>query len=95
MDSDKINTNFNPTSLEERYLKQWAGGAFNVHDSLKTEGTNTTSIGPSYHDKQYTVNSGFKINQQFGVTEFKDAANGGNSLQQSIYMDGFNNTPYK
>jgi hypothetical protein len=82
--------------LVDRYISgQPAGGAYQpVQKNVRTSGTNEISLGGSTFDTNYTVSKGFKIKQGMQQTEFKDAANGQRSLQQSIYLKGFNSTKY-
>lgn len=95
-DSKVIDRESNKKSLADRYLaNQPAGGAYQpVQKNVKTEGSNEISLGGSTFDTNYTVSKGFKIKQGMQQTEFKDAASGNQSLQQSIYLKGFNNTKY-
>lgn len=95
-DSKKIDRESINKSLVDRYnAGQPAGGAYQpVQKNVRTDGTNELSLGGSTFDTNYTVSKGFKIKQGAQQTEFKDAANGQRSLQQSIYLKGFNNKKY-
>lgn len=95
-DSKKIDRESSTKSLVDRYISgQPAGGAYQpVQKNVRTSGTNEISLGGSTFDTNYTVSKGFKIKQGMQQTEFKDAANGQRSLQQSIYLKGFNSTKY-
>jgi hypothetical protein len=95
-DSKKINRESLNQSLSDRYISgQSAGGAYQpVQKNVKTVGSNEISLGGSTFDTNYTVTKGFKIKQGTQQTEFKDAVDGQRSLQQSIYLKGFNNKKY-
>lgn len=95
-DSKIIDRESNKISLADRYLSnQPAGGAYSpVQKNVKLNGSNEISLGGSTFDTNYTVTKGFKIKQGTQQTEFKDAANGQQSLQQSLYLKGFNNQRY-
>lgn len=96
-DSKIIDRESNKMSLADRYIaaKQPAGGTYSpVQKNVKTEGSNEISLGGSTFDTNYTIDKGFKIKQGAQQTQFKDAANGLQSLQQSIYLKGFNNQKY-
>jgi hypothetical protein len=80
-------------NLETRYATQQVGGAYDAKNII-TQGGNTVSLGGSTFDTNYTVTKGFKTKMTTGVTELKDA-NGSRSKQLSLYMQGFNNKPYK
>lgn len=80
-------------NLEERYATQQVGGAYDAKNII-TQGGNSVSLGGSTFDSNYTVTKGFKTRMNTGVTELKDAA-GASSKQISLYMQGFNNKPYK
>ena len=92
-DSKTIDRESNKTSLVDRYNTQKAGGAYNVKQNVKTDGSNEITLGGSTFDTKYTTTKGFKIKMTQGKTEFKDAV-GEKSLQQSIYLKGFTNTKY-
>lgn len=93
MSKNKIDRESLTTSLEDRYSTQWAGGAYDVHEYLKTTGANVISVGNSYSDQAYTINKGFKLKAETMVSEFKEV-DGNASKQLSRYMDGFDNTRY-
>jgi hypothetical protein len=95
-DSKKIDRESSNKSLVDRYISgQPAGGAYQpVQKNVRTNGSNEISLGGSTFDTNYTVTKGFKIKQGAQQTEFKDAAGGQRSLQQSIYLKGFNNNKY-
>jgi hypothetical protein len=80
-------------NLETRYETQTVGGAYNAKD-IVTQGGNIVSLGGSTFDTNYTVTKGFKTKMGTGITELKDAV-GARSKQLSLYMQGFNNKPYK
>ena len=94
MEDNVTNRRSLTVSLVEYYRKNRAGGAFNVHDSVITSGTNALSTGDSISDAQYTKVKGFKIKQGLGESEFQEVNDGVNSLETSIYMKGFDNTKY-
>ncbi len=80
-------------NLEKRYATQQVGGAYDAKNII-TKGGNTVPLDGSTFDTNYTVTKGFKTKMETGVTELKDA-NGSRSKQLSLYMQGFNNKPYK
>jgi hypothetical protein len=80
-------------NLETRYETQPVGGAYNAKDIVR-QGGNVVSLGGSTFETNYTVTKGFKTKMATGVTELKDAT-GARSKQLSLYMQGFNNKPYK
>ena len=80
-------------NLETRYETQTVGGAYNAKD-IVIQGGNIVSLGGSTFDTNYTVTKGFKTKMGTGITELKDAV-GTRSKQLSLYMQGFNNKPYK
>ena len=80
-------------NLETRYETQTVGGAYNAKD-IVIQGGNIVSLGGSTFDTNYTVTKGFKTKMGTGITELKDAV-GARSKQLSLYMQGFNNKPYK
>jgi len=82
------------TSLEDRYNSQWAGGAYNVKDSVLTTGTSGVATADSLYDKMYTTTEGFVLRQQLLQSEFKEVANGGQSAGLSIYTQGLDTRPY-
>lgn len=94
MADNAVNRKSLTTSLVDIFNNNWAGGAFNVHDSVLTSGTNAVSTGDSISDDLYTKVKGFKIKQGIGESEFREVNDGVNSLQLSIYMQGFDNTRY-
>ena len=69
----------------------------NINGGVKTNGVNKISTNwngqNSLQDAKYTVDPGFKLKTNIGITQFKDAV-GSNSKQLSTYMQGFNNTKY-
>jgi hypothetical protein len=95
-DSKIIDRESNKISLADRYLSnQSAGGAYSpVQKNVKLQGSNEISVGGSTSQTNYTVTNGFKIKQGILQTEFKDAVSGQESLQQSLYLKGFNNQKY-
>ncbi len=92
-DSKTIDRESNKISLADRYKTQKAGGAYNVQQNVKTDGSNEISLGGSTFDTKYTKTKGFKLQMGLQQTEFKDAL-GGKSIQQSVYLKGFSDTKY-
>lgn len=93
-DSKVISRDSLKTGLLGRYETQKAGGAYNVQQDLKTNGSNALSVGASSFDQLYTVNKGFKIKQGIMQTEFKEAAAGGVSKGLSLYIKGLDTRRY-
>ena len=94
MAENTVNRESLATSLEERYKNQWAGGAYNVHDSVLTNGTSAVATGDSIYDKMYTVTPGFVLKQPLMQSEFKEVANGNKSAGLSLLAQGIDTTPY-
>lgn len=93
-DSKTIDRESNKISLADRYKTQKAGGAYNVQQNVKTDGSNEISLGGSTFDSNYTKTKGFKLQMGLQQSEFKDVGAGTNSLQQSRYLKGFSDTKY-
>ena len=70
--------------LEQRYNTQQAGGAFDA----KKAGTSTAPS--SIQAKQFENSDTFVVDEQQGVSDFK---NDGNNL--SVYVQGLDTTKYK
>jgi len=68
-----------------------------INGGVKTTGVNQTATGwngnNSLKDATYTVDQGFKLQAPLGQTQFKDAQ-GAQSKNQSIYLNGFNSNKY-
>lgn len=89
-------------SLESRYARQRAGGAFDVKERLKGPGQSPKAgdrmpIGGN--ESLYTKRD-FAVKAMLGMTEFLDAASSNNSpspksLEKSRYLKGFTNKKYK
>lgn len=94
MAENTVNRESLATSLEDRYKKQWAGGAFNVHDSVLTNGSTAVATGDSIYDKMYTKTTGFVLKQPIMQSELKEVANGNESAGLSIYTKGLDTQPY-
>lgn len=95
MSDTNVNRESMNISLEERYKNSYAGGAFNVHTVVQTEGSNAVSVGDSYADRLYTTTIGFKIKQETMKSEFKEVSGESSALGLSRYVQGLDTTPYK
>ncbi len=93
-DSKKIERDSLKIGLIGRYETQKVGGAYNVQQDVRTQGSNVLSIGDSSYDKLYTNNKGFKIKQGLMQSEFKDVVNGNVSKQLSLYVKGLDTRRY-
>ncbi len=78
------------TNLEDRYLSQHAGGAFNVQKQIQSSGHMSLTVGgnASWLSSQITP-AGFKVRQPLMVTEFKPAS------LNFLDTTGWNNLKYK
>lgn len=83
-----IQRNSETTNLEQRYLSQREGGAFNA----KLAGTSTCP--PSIKSTLYNKTPKFDINQLQGQSEFK-GVDGSTYTEVSIFGQGIDVTPYK
>jgi hypothetical protein len=90
------------TSLESRYARQKAGGAFDVKERLKGPGQSpkTGDRMPIGGNEALYTNKDFAVKPLQGVTEFLDAQDANNSpapksKEKSRYMKGFSNRKYK
>ena len=95
MSEANVNRESLTISLEERYKNSYAGGAFNVHTAVQTEGTSAVSVGDSYADRMYTNTIGFVLKQEPMKSEFKEVSDGKSGLGLSRYVQGLDTTPYR
>ena len=96
------NTNDRPSltkTLDQRYISQHAGGAFEVKDVLGSPGTSpatgTTIDASSLNGSAFQSPNGFEVKLPTGQTQFKDAQGSGQSKELSRYIKGFSNIKYK
>lgn len=86
-------------NLEDRYMTQRAGGAFQVKDILQAPGkvpaSGTTIDAANAKGQEFQSPNGFLVKPKPGNdSQFKDAQ-GRSSKELSIHLKGFSNRKYK
>ncbi len=81
-------------TLDQRYVTQRAGGAFNVKQTLDSYSPGTVNDSLSAKATEFQSPAGFVVKSGVNGTQFKDAQ-GTQSKQLSKYVRGLDNRRYR